>query len=128
METPDPNVAAVVRRLGGPSSPSPAPCSGRDYFPTLKRKVTDLAVLDHVVLALQRSCRGAQVGERAVDGDQLVVGVDLGADEPRAMSEWTSRGVLGPRAPRDRPGRTSSRPTVKTRRDEQRVAVLEQPA
>src|SRR4030095_10482218 len=80
-------------------------------------EVANLAVADDVVLALEAElAAGAQVGEGAVDGDQLVVPVDLGPDEsPRDVGVHRARGVLGAG-----PGRDGPRPYLVLARREER--------
>src|SRR3989442_722076 len=69
-------------------------------------EVADLPVPDDVVLALEPQLPPrTEVGERAVDADQIVVAVDLRPDEPPTdVGVNGARSVLSPRALRDRPG------------------------
>src|SRR5262245_9831819 len=78
---------------------------GRALLRDVESEVTDLAVLDEIVLALQPQAAGLlEDVERALGGDQLVVAVHLGADEAtRDVGVDGRGGVLRPGAGRDRP-------------------------
>jgi len=90
-----------------PSNPSadravPGPLPS---LPDVEPEVADLTVPDDVVLALEPQLPPrAEIGERAVDPDQIVVAVDLRPDEPPTdVGVNGARSVLSPRALRDRP-------------------------
>src|SRR5688500_14253539 len=74
----------------------PAPPAPRHLLRDGEPEVADLSVADDVVLAdAAEQPLGAQVGEGTFGGDQLVVAVDLRADEAtRDIGVHGARGVL----------------------------------
>src|SRR5262249_52427220 len=122
-----------------PSNPSPAPSSAKFPSPLwagdwlardVEAEVADLAVADDVILAFETELTArAEVGHRAVGGDEVIVRVHLGADEPaRDVRVDGAGGVLRARAAGDRPGADLVLADGEERdQPEQRVAALEKP-
>src|SRR5262249_35903725 len=109
----------------------PSPCGEGEWLARdVEAEVADLAVADDVVLAFETELTArAKVGHRAAGGDEVVVRVHLGADEPaRDVRVDGAGGVLRARAARDRPGADLVLADGEERdQPEQRVAVLEKP-
>src|SRR6185436_18571001 len=77
----------------------------RPLLGDVEPEVTDLTVPDDVVLPLQTELTArSEVGERPLDGHQLLVTIDFGTDEAASdVRMHGAGGVLGPGAGRNRP-------------------------